>query len=110
MESYICKGYIFSMETKNTSLLLKSLESNVKKLVIKHNEAKENIQVLRNENILLREKLTHEKVQVKKLSEQNKVLKLAKSLTGKEGKSTDIKLKINQLIREIDKCIAQVNS
>ena len=46
----------------------------------------------------------------KELSEKNKVLKLAKSLSGKQGKSTDIKLKINELIREIDKCIAQVNS
>ncbi|MAW65810.1 MAG: hypothetical protein CMD18_06415 [Flavobacteriales bacterium] len=98
------------METKNTSLILESLESKVEKLIIKHNEAKVNIKNLRDENILLQEKLTQEKVQVKQLSEQNKVLKLAKSLTGKEGKSTDIKLKINQLIREIDKCIAQVNS
>jgi uncharacterized phage infection (PIP) family protein YhgE len=98
------------METKNTSLILESLESKVEKLFNKHNEAKENIKNLRDENILLQEKLNHERVQVKQLSEQNKVLKLAKSLTGKEGKSTDIKLKINQLIREIDKCIAQVNS
>tara|TARA_B100001769_G_C21865615_1_gene468564 strand:- start:147 stop:443 length:297 start_codon:yes stop_codon:yes gene_type:complete len=98
------------METKNTSLILESLESKVEKLIIKHNEAKENIKSLKDKNILLQEKLTYEKVQTKKLSEQNKVLKLAKSLSGKEGKSTDIKLKINELIREIDKCIAQVNS
>ena len=98
------------METKNTSLILESLESKVEKLIIKHNEAKENIKSLKDKNILLQEKLTYEKVQTKKLSEQNKVLKLAKSLSGKEGKSTDIKLKINELIREIDKSIAQVNS
>ena len=58
----------------------------------------------------MQEKVTYEKVQTNQLSEQYKVLKLAKSLSGEEVKSTDIKLKINELIREIDKCIAQVNS
>lgn len=98
------------MEAKDTSLIVESLKSKVEKLIFKHKEAKERLNNLKQENILLQEKLTYEKVQLNKLSEQNKVLKLAKSLTGKEGKSTDIKLRINELIREIDKCIAQVNS
>ena len=98
------------MDKRDTSLIVESLQSKVEKLIIQHNKAKEDIKQLKEENTSLQGKLTYTKVQAKELSEKNKVLKLAKSLSGKEGKSTDIKLKINELIREIDKCIAQVNS
>tara|TARA_Y100000739_G_C20540236_1_gene433213 strand:+ start:636 stop:932 length:297 start_codon:yes stop_codon:yes gene_type:complete len=98
------------MDKINTSLIVESIHSKIEKLVNQQNKAKEDIKQLKEENIILKEQLTYTKIQVKELSEKNKVLKLAKSLSGKEGKSTDIKLKINELIREIDKCIAQVNS
>lgn len=98
------------MNKIGTSSIIESLQSKVEKLIIQHNKAKEDIKQLEEENISLQGKLTYTKVQAKELSDNNKVLKLAKSLSGKEGKSTDIKLKINELIREIDKCIAQVNS
>ena len=98
------------MNKIGTSSIIESLQSKVEKLIIQHNKAKEDIKQLEEENISLQGKLTYTKVQAKELSDNNKVLKLAKSLSGKEGKSTDIKRKINELIREIDKCIAQVNS
>ena len=98
------------MDKRDTSLIVESLQSKVEKLIIQHNKAKEDIKQLKEENTSLQGKLTYAKVQAKELSEKNKVLKLAKSLSGKQGKSTDIKLKINELIREVDKCIAQVNS
>lgn len=101
---------LISMDEKNTSLIVDSLQSKVEKLIIQHKKAKEDLKQLKEENSFLQGKLTDAKVQIKELEEQNKVLKLAKSLSGKEGKSTEIKLKINELIREIDKCIAQVNS
>ena len=98
------------MDEKNTSLIVDSLQSKVEKLIIQHKKAKEDVKQLKEENSFLQGKLTDAKIQIKELEEQNKVLKLAKSLSGKEGKSTEIKLKINELIREIDKGIAQVNS
>ena len=98
------------MDTRDTLTIIEGLDSKVRKLVIKYNESKEAIKKLQEECDLLQEKLTYEKVQNKQLSEKNKVLKLAKALSGNEEKSTDVKLKINELIREIDKCIAQVSS
>ncbi len=98
------------MEEKNTSLIVDSLQSKVEKLIIQHKKAKEDVSQLKEENSFLQGKLSDSKVQIKGLIEQNKLLRLAKSLSGKEGKATEIKLKINELIREIDKCIAQVNS
>ncbi len=98
------------MDKIDTSSIIERLQSKIEKLIIRHDKAKKDIKQLTEENTTLQGKLTYTKDQVKELSEKNKVLKLAKSLSGKEGKSTDIKLKINELIREIDKCIAQVDS
>jgi phage shock protein A len=41
----------------------------------------------------------------KELEEKLRVLKLAKSLEGTSEKTLDIKQKINEFVREIDKCI-----
>ncbi len=98
------------MEEKNTSLIVDSLQSKVEKLIIQHKKAKEDVSQLKEENSFLQGKFSDSKAEIKGLIEQNKLLRLAKSLSGKEGKATEIKLKINELIREIDKCIAQVNS
>lgn len=98
------------MEKKDISLLVDSLQSKVEKLIIQHKRSNEDIQQLKEENSYLHSKLAEKNNQIKEITEQNKLLKLAKSLSGKEGKSTDIKLKINELVREIDKCIAKVNS
>jgi septal ring factor EnvC (AmiA/AmiB activator) len=43
------------------------------------------------------------------LEAEIKNLKIAKSLNG-TGESTDAKLKINELVREIDRCIALLNT
>jgi uncharacterized protein YoxC len=44
-----------------------------------------------------------------KLEDQYKILKLARNVSGDNDKNLAIKLKINELVREIDKCIAQLN-
>lgn len=56
----------------------------------------------------LREQVSSNTKQIASLEEANKTLKIAKSLTG-AGENTDAKLKINELVREIDKCIALLN-
>jgi hypothetical protein len=52
------------------------------------------------------ETLTREK---EDLDHRYNTLKLAKSLTGDGKDSQDAKLKINRIVREIDKCIALLN-
>lgn len=45
------------------------------------------------------------------LNDQLKMLKLASQLDGNEvGSTTDVKLMINEMVREIDKCIALINN
>ena len=47
---------------------------------------------------------------INQLKEQIKMLKLAKQIDGNEvKKSKDVKLMINEMVREIDKCITLLN-
>jgi chromosome segregation ATPase len=98
------------MDEKSISLLVDSLQSKVERLIIQHKRAKEDIDQLKEENEFLQNKFSESKSKIVDLEERNKVLKLAKSLSGDSGKATDVKLKINELVREIDKCIALVNN
>ena len=43
------------------------------------------------------------------LSEQNKLIKLAKGMSSDKTESHELKIKINQLIRDIDRCIDLLN-
>lgn len=95
---------------KNISLVVSSLQSKVEKLVLQHRKAVEDVRQLKQDNDFLKKTLANEKERVYELEEKNKVLKLAKSIGEGEGKNTDLKLKINELVREIDKCIALVNN
>ena len=48
--------------------------------------------------------------EINQLQEQVKLLKLAKQLEGDSVQDTkEVKLKINEMVREIDKCIALMN-
>ena len=52
---------------------------------------------------------TKQKETIKQLEEKIKILKIAKSLESKEG-NVEAKLKINELVREIEKCIGLLNT
>jgi predicted nuclease with TOPRIM domain len=50
------------------------------------------------------------KSNISDLNEQVKLLKLASQIEGKQrGSNKDVKLMINEMVREIDKCIALLN-
>jgi len=61
--------------------------------------------LLNAENLVIRKNLDAEKTKNQTLEEKLRVLKLAKSLEGTSEKSLDIKQKINEFVREIDKCV-----
>ena len=72
-------------------------------------ESSENEKKLKSQIELL-ERKNQLKEEIVKLQEQIKILKLAKQLDG-EGvdKTKEVKLMINEMLREIDKCIALMN-
>jgi len=61
--------------------------------------------LLKLENQSLSTALNVSKDKSKELEEKLRVLKLAKSFSETNEKSLDIKQKINEFVREIDKCI-----
>lgn len=70
---------------------------------------KEQNDLLLGENEGLRKKYAEAKTELQDLSEKHRILKLAKSVAGSDEKTLDIKHKINDFVREIDKCIAILN-
>ncbi len=91
-------------------LIISSVEKKVKELVKRHSEVKRKNAVLEAELAELRKTVDSQKEAIKNLEEKNKIIKLAKSLADSNPDTAAMKYKINELVREIDKCIAQMNS
>lgn len=61
--------------------------------------------LMKLENQSLKVALTASKEKIKDFEEKLRILKLAKSFSETNEKNLDIKQKINEFVREIDKCI-----
>ena len=90
--------------------VISSLEKKVKELVKRYAELKRRNTALETELTELRKTVDSQKEAIISLEEKNKIIKLAKSLTDSNPDTAAMKYKINELVREIDKCIAQMNS
>jgi len=65
---------------------------------------------LENKVNRLEENISTRITEFNEIKEKYKVLKMTKKLEGSEtGNSKDLKLKINEMVKEIDKCIALLN-
>lgn len=89
---------------------ISSLEKKVKELVKRYAELKRKNTALETELTELRKTVDSQKEAIKNLEEKNKIIKLAKSLADSNPDTAAMKQKINELVREIDKCIAQMNN
>ncbi len=92
---------------KNLSALVTNLRRKAEKLVEKHQVVIEQNKQLLNEVLELKEELNKRNQQLSEMENKIKVLKISKSVDSESTK--DVKLKINEMVREIDKCIAQIN-
>jgi len=93
----------------NTIEAIHLLEDKLKSLL-------SNYEFLMKENEILLQstsKLQHQLLEKEQLLLQQekefKLLKIAKTIEGSDNSTRDTKLKINALIREIDKCIVQLS-
>jgi hypothetical protein len=93
----------------NLTLTADRLRLKIEKLLHLHKKLEEDHAKLLSEKEALREKIREQEAAILQLEEHNKVIRLAQQLPGTAG-NTDLKLKINELVREIDKCIAQLNN
>jgi chromosome segregation ATPase len=92
---------------KDISVLVGNVRKKVEKLTEKQILLTKSNEKLSIEVIKINEELTEKKQQISELNDKIKLLKIARSVGGDGTK--EVKLKINEMVREIDKCIAQIN-
>ena len=93
---------------ENSAKMISSIEIKVKRLIEQQKEVKEKLKLYQNE--IQEQKTINEQQQktINELKEKIKLLNIAKTTETKEG-AVDAKLKINEMVREIDKCIGLLN-
>jgi hypothetical protein len=96
---------------ENLEMVVTSLESKIEKLIHLHRKSQEEAMRLAEQNKKLINSIEQQQLRINELDEKNKIIKLASSLSGDGSgeKMSDVKLKINELVREIDKCVSLLN-
>ena len=89
--------------------LVNSLEVKINKLVELHNELKKDNEHLLGEKDELTESIRLKDIELKDLQSRYDNMKLAKQLVSGGEDSHEAKLKVNRIVREVDKCIALLN-
>ena len=92
----------------NIGLTADKLRAKIEKLVHLHKVLADDNANLSNERQVLLKTIEEQKQVISKLEEQNRLARIARQMPGENG-NLDLKLKINELVREIDKCIALLN-
>lgn len=89
-------------------ILSLELESKTLQLIEKHQELKRKHQELKRKNKELRQTIDQLEIKIKEQTEQIVKLKIS-GIYKDESSNKDIKLKINEMVREIDRCICLLN-
>ena len=89
---------------------LSGLERKILVLVNEHKSLKEELKTLKADNLQLKAAVKARDEQLAGFHNQLKITKLVDSLNPEDGSSLELKKKVDEYIREIDKCIAHLNS
>ena len=93
----------------NLSEIVDSLENRVGKLLQEHENLKQTKSKLEEEITVLITQQDQYSKEIENWREECTTLKLANSMLGSNEYKRETKLKINELVREIDKCITQLS-
>ncbi len=88
---------------------LAQLQQRIRRILELYTSQKTENEQLRKQNKDLDEKVQRDKDQLKELKDKYNKLKVSKTLVASSGDVHEAKLKINRMVREIDKCIALLN-
>ena len=90
--------------------ILKGLRTKIEKLISLYEAEKSKNMSLRENGLILQKQLIEKENELEQLQTKYNNLRLAKTITGEGEGSHDAKIKINRIVREIDKCIALLNN
>lgn len=93
---------------RKVEAIIASVESKVHRLGEQKKKAEDELERSRQKVQSLESKIAELEAEVSALNEKNKVIQVAQSLNSGE-ESGEAKRRINELVREIDKCIALLN-
>jgi hypothetical protein len=94
---------------KDISTLVSGIEYKIGKVIGRQEILEKEILSLKTVLIEKSKIIDNQKDEIKKLEEKNRILILAKTLEATEG-NVEAKRKINELVREIDRCIGLLNT
>lgn len=95
---------------ENLDAYITGLSERVEKLVAAQSELKNENAELRSRNSELEQAVNDQKNVLSKLEEENKVVKIAKAVTDDDEDRKEQRKRLNELVREVDKCIALLNN
>lgn len=84
---------------------LQDLEDRLKNLLTAHDTLKGSYIALRTENERLTNIIASQNEEIKNFQNQEKITKIVSSIAEGTHDNTELKLKINEYIKEIDRCI-----
>ncbi len=88
--------------------LVDELKKKTSLLISSYQQLKNDVNRLAEENSKLKTLLNEKASNEERLIEETKLLKLSQGISTDDKK--EVKLKINELVREIDSCIARLNN
>ena len=97
------------MTSMSSPNVVNEVKSNIEKLIGLRESLKREKVTLLDANRLLEKTVEEQQSEIKELHGTIEMLKMAKSIAVADSNSTNAKLKINELVREIDKCISLLN-
>lgn len=89
--------------------ILGVLRSRIKEIMTALEKERERTQKLESEMGDLKSRLSQQSNEKEELEHKYNNLKLAKVLSGDQEEEHDARIKVNRIVREIDKCIALLN-
>jgi regulator of replication initiation timing len=88
---------------------LNGLERKIHVMISEHKSLKEELRSVRTENQDLRAGLKSRDEQLVNFKNQIKITKIVDQINPEDGSASELKRKVDEYIREIDKCIAYLS-
>jgi len=89
--------------------IINDLKSCVSTLITELEREKQDQEKLTGANQELQKKINMQEARISELEQKYSNLKIAKALIAESGDVHDARIKVNKIVREIDRCIALLN-
>ena len=88
---------------------LQALERKIRLLMTQYSQEKKNSNDLKNQNVELKSLLNSKEQQIQDFQNKIKISTIVDSISVGDSEATEVKSKIDDYIKEIDKCINQLS-